>query len=110
MNTRRDVFQALADPTRRDIIHLIARKSYTPNEVADRFEVSRQAISKHLRILTECGLIVMNNKGRQRYCYIQPEKLNEVGDWLSRFRKLWEKRLDKLDNLLSLMNETNKKK
>ncbi|MES2616673.1 MAG: metalloregulator ArsR/SmtB family transcription factor [Bacteroidota bacterium] len=98
---RRDVFQAIADPTRRDIINLIANKSLTPNGVADSFDVSRQAISKHIKILTECGIIVINPVGRERYCYIQAEKLNEVNDWLQNFRQLWEQRFDKLDNLLT---------
>lgn len=97
---RRDVFQAIADPTRRDIINLIAHQTLTPNSVADQFDVSRQAISKHIKILTECGLISIRQQGRERYCYIQPEKLNEVGDWVDNFRKLWEQRFDRLDNLL----------
>ena len=100
---RRDVFQAIADPTRREIINLIARKSLTPNAVADSFDVSRQAISKHIKILTECGIIVINQQGRERFCYIQPGKLNEVQDWLTGFRKLWSKRFDALDNILSEM-------
>ena len=97
---RRDVFQAISDPTRREIINLIATKSLTPNAVAETFDVSRQAISKHIKILTECGIIVINQQGRERYCYIQPKKLNEVEDWLSNFRNLWEHRFDKLDTIL----------
>src|SRR5688572_7801686 len=97
---RRDVFQAIADPTRREILTLIGSKSLTPNAVADSFDVSRQAISKHIKILTECGLIMITQQGRERYCGIQPEKLNEVSDWLSNFRKQWEYRFDKLDTLL----------
>ena len=107
---RRDVFQAIADPTRRDIITLIAKQSLTPNALADNFDMSRQAISKHVKILTECGLIVINQKGRERYCYIQAEKLNEVTDWITDFRKLWEKRFDKLDTVLKRMKETKTKK
>jgi DNA-binding transcriptional ArsR family regulator len=105
---RRDVFQAIADPTRREIINLIAQQSLTPNGVADSFDVSRQAISKHIKILTECGLIVINQKGRERFCYIQAERLSEVADWIEPFRKLWEHRFGKLDNLLAGM-QTNKK-
>jgi DNA-binding transcriptional ArsR family regulator len=105
---RRDVFQAIADPTRREIINLIAQQSLTPNSVADSFDVSRQAISKHIKILTECGLIVIQQKGRERYCYIQPEKFDEVTDWLDGFRKLWEHRFDKLDNLLINMQTKQK--
>jgi DNA-binding transcriptional ArsR family regulator len=100
---RRDVFQAIADPTRREIIHLIARQSLTPNAVADRFDVSRQAISKHIKILTECGLIEIRQQGRERFCSIQPKKLDELSDWLENFRKIWEQRFDKLDDLLNKM-------
>lgn len=107
---RRDVFQAIADPTRRDIINLIAKKSLTPNAVADNFDVSRQAISKHIKILTECGLIMISQQGRERYCYIQAEKLNEVTDWISDFRKIWDKRFDKLDTILEKMHHTKNKK
>ena len=110
MITRRDVFQAIADPTRRDIINLIAKKSLTPNAVAESFDVSRQAISKHIKILTECGLIVINQQGRERYCYIQPQKLNEVADWLENFRKLMERRFDKLDKILVNMKQSKKNK
>jgi len=106
---RRDAFQAIADPTRREIINLIAHRSLTPNSVADSFDISRQAISKHIKILTECGIIIINQKGRERYCYIQPEKLNEVVDWLDNFRKQWEHRFDKLDNLLIEMQTKQKK-
>jgi len=106
---RRDVFQALADPKRREIINLIAKKSLTPNGVADSFDVSRQAISKHIKILTECGLIVINQQGRERYCFIQGEKLKEVEDWLDNFRKIWENRFDKLDKILAKMKQTTKK-
>ncbi|RPD43306.1 ArsR/SmtB family transcription factor [Chitinophaga barathri] len=106
---RRDVFQAIADPTRREIINLIAQQSLTPNAVADSFDVSRQAISKHIKILTECGLIVINQQGRERYCYIQAEKLNEVSDWLENFRQLWQHRFEKLDKILIDMQKQNKK-
>jgi DNA-binding transcriptional ArsR family regulator len=106
---RRDVFQAIADPTRREILTLIGRKSLTPNAVADSFDVSRQAISKHIKILTECGLIMITQQGRERYCDIQPDKLNEVSDWLGNFRKQWEYRFDKLDTLLVDL-QTKKKK
>ena len=97
---RRDVFQAIADPTRRQIINLVAQQILTPNGVTDRFDVSRQAISKHIQILAECGIISMKQQGRERYCYVQPRKLEEVADWLANFRKLWENRFDKLDELL----------
>ncbi|TAE58973.1 MAG: ArsR family transcriptional regulator [Bacteroidetes bacterium] len=101
---RRDVFQALADPTRREIITLIARKPLTPNAVADSFDVSRQAISKHIKILTECGLLVIRPQGRERLYAVQPQKLGEVSDWLENFRTIWETRFDKLDTLLQNMD------
>lgn len=107
---RRDVFQAIADPTRREIINLIARQSLTPNAVADRFDVSRQAISKHIKILTECGIVVIKPQGRERYCSVQPKKLDEVYDWLDGFRKLWEHRFDKLDTILMEMQGKQKMK
>ena len=101
--TRRDVFQAIADPTRRQIINLIAHQTLTPNGVADSFDVSRQAISKHIQILAECGIISIEQHGRERYCYVQPKKLDEVTDWLADFRKSWESRVDRLDDLLTKM-------
>ena len=107
---RRDVFQAIADPTRREIINLVARQTLTPNAVADSFDVSRQAISKHIKILTECGIIMINQQGRERHCYIQPKTLDEVADWLDGFRKVWDKRFDRLDDLLIKMKATNKTK
>ena len=102
---RRDVFQAIADPTRRQIINLIAHQTLTPNGVADSFDVSRQAISKHIQILAECGIISIKQQGRERYCYVQPQKLDEVTDWLTEFRKSWESRFDKLDDLLAKMQD-----
>jgi len=97
---RRDVFQAIADPIRREIIGLIAKSPLTPNSVADSFDVSRQAISKHIKILTECGLLSLNIQGREYYYSIQPEKLAEINDWLEPFRKMWEGRFSKLDRVL----------
>lgn len=110
MDTRRDVFQAMADPTRREIITLLARQSLTPNAVADSFDVSRQAISKHIKILTECGLILIQQQGRERYCFIQAEKLDEVSDWLNNFRKAWDHRFSKLDKVLDQLKTTKKQK
>ena len=100
METRRDVFQAIADPTRREIIGLIAGKAMTPNAVADSFRVSRQAISNHIRILTECGLLTVAVRGREHYYSIQPRKLETVYNWLSQYRQLWEDRLEAMDGLL----------
>lgn len=105
---RRDVFQAIADPTRRDIILLIGHNSLNLNAIAETFPVSRQAISNHIKILTECGIVVISQQGRERYCFIQPKKLEEVHDWLADFKKIWEDRFDRLDNLLEdLKTKTN---
>jgi len=98
---RRDVFQAIADPTRREIITLVSRQSLNLNAVAENFDMSRQAISLHIKILQECGLILIKQEGRERYCSIQPKKLSEVSDWIEPFRKLWEERFDKVDNILN---------
>ena len=98
---KRDVFQAIADPTRRNIIGLIAKNPMTPNAVADSFDISRQAISKHIKILTECGLLSLNIQGREYYYTIQPKKLSEVNDWLEPFRTIWEDRFDQLDIVLN---------
>lgn len=107
---RRDVFQAIADPTRREIIHLIAHQSLTPNGVADSFDISRQAISKHIKILTECGIVVIKQQGRERHCSIEAKKLDEVSDWVEEFRKIWDQRFDRLDLLLEQMKSHKKKK
>lgn len=107
---RRDVFQAIADPTRRDIINLVARQPLTPNDVAEKFDVSRQAISKHIKILSECGLLMITQQGRERYCTVQAEKLDEVTDWIENFRKQWERRFDKLDRILVQMQAKSKTK
>jgi DNA-binding transcriptional ArsR family regulator len=106
---RRDVFQAIADPTRREIIHMIAKKPLNVNTVAENFEVTRTAIYKHLKILTECGLVVMKQQGRERYCEAQLEKLDEVSGWVEQYRKIWTARLDKLENYLNELQSKNKK-
>jgi DNA-binding transcriptional ArsR family regulator len=97
---RRDVFQAIADPTRRDIITLISEQSLNLNAVAENFDMTRQAVSLHIKILQECGLIVIRQTGRDRYCSIQPKKLAEVADWIDPFRKLWEDRFSQVDDVL----------
>ena len=107
METRRDVFQAIADPTRRDIIGLIAKQPMTPNNVSDSFDLSRQAISRHIKILTECGLLTLNIQGREYYYSIQPKKLKEVNEWLEPFRNMWEDKFNRLDNVIN--NLKNKK-
>lgn len=100
---RRDVFQAIADPTRRKIIHMISQKSLNLNSVAEHFHVSRPAISKHIKILTECGLIVIKEQGRERYCEAKLEKLNEVSGWVEQYRKFWDAKLDALENYLNVL-------
>lgn len=97
---RRDVFQAIADPTRREIIHLLARQSLNLNAVAENFSISRPAISKHVRILTECGLVVIRQEGRERYCQADLRKLRQVADWTERYRDLWARKLDALEEFL----------
>lgn len=106
---RRDVFQAIADPTRREIINLIAHKSLNLNAVAENFSVSRPAISKHIKILTECGLVEIKQQGRERFCEARLEKLNEVSDWIGQYRQFWNAKLDALEGYLSELQAKNKK-
>lgn len=103
----RDIFQAIADPTRRAILVLIAAHAMTPNALADHFEISRQATSKHIRILNECGLLEQMKSGREIYYQLKLEKMNEIDLWLEQFRKLWGDRYDNLDNLLADLNGEN---
>lgn len=105
---RRDIFQAIADPTRRAIIALIALQALTPNAIAEHFDTTRQAVSKHLRILTECELITQEPRGREIYYQLEIEKMKEIDQWLEQFRKIWEKRFDQLDDLLSTLNKQKK--
>ena len=97
---RRDIFQAIADPTRRAIIALIALQAMTPNAIAENFNTTRQAVSKHLRILTACELVKQNQKGREIYYSLEIDKMKEVDKWMEQFRRVWETRFDQLDNLL----------
>lgn len=97
---RRDVFQAIADPTRRAILSLIALQAMTPNALAEHFDTSRQAVSKHIKILTECRLVDQEINGREIYYHFNPEKMKEVEDWLAPFKKIWEDRFDRLDHVL----------
>jgi DNA-binding transcriptional ArsR family regulator len=98
---RRDVFQAIADPTRRAIINMISHQSLNVNAVAGNFDVSRTAIYKHVKILTECGLIVVRQQGRERFCEARLEKLHEVSDWVGQYQEFWNARLDALENYLN---------
>ena len=97
---RRDVFQAIADPTRREIINMLAKKQMNLNAVADNFDISRPAISKHIKILQECGLVAINQKGRERFCSANPAKLKKVADWANHYRDFWEGKLDALGDFL----------
>jgi DNA-binding transcriptional ArsR family regulator len=105
---RRDVFQAIADPTRRAIITLIALQAMTPNAIAEHFDSSRQAVSKHLRILTECELVKQEQQGREIYYQLEIKKMKEIDKWLEQFRKIWEDRFNQLDKVLSKL-KSNKK-
>ncbi len=107
-NLRRDVFQAIADPNRRAIISLLAGKKLTINEVALNFDVSRPAVSKHIKILTECGLVVSTQVGTEKFCEVKLEKLTEVSDWVEQYRKYWTSQLDSLDEYLKKIQANNK--
>ncbi len=101
MQARRDVFQAIADPTRREIINLLAGQSLNLNAVADNFDISRPAISKHIKILAECGLITIRQEGRERFCDAQLQTLKEVVNWADKYSEFWNKKLEALDGFLS---------
>ena len=99
---RRDVFQAIADPNRRAIIGLLTKSPLTLNEIAGHFPVSRPAISRHVKILTECGLITITDRGRERHCEVKLQPLQEVSDWSGQYRQFWTTRLDALEKFLSI--------
>jgi len=105
---RRDIFQAIADPTRRAIITLIALQAMTPNAIADNFHITRQAVSKHLRILTECEMVKQEYKGREIYYQLEIDKMKEIDKWIEQFRKIWETRFNQLDKVLSTMKKQKK--
>lgn len=107
-NMRRDIFQAIADPTRRAIITLIALQAMTPNAIAENFHTTRQAISKHLRILTECEVVRQEQRGREIYYQLEVNKLKEMDKWIEQFRKIWETRFNQLDNVLSTIKKQKK--
>jgi DNA-binding transcriptional ArsR family regulator len=102
---RRDIFQAIADPTRRAIIVLIALQAMTPNAIADQFDITRQAVSKHLRILTECEIVSQEQKGREIYYSLEIEKMKEIDVWLEQFRQIWNTKYSQLDELLSTIKK-----
>lgn len=105
MELRRDVFQAIADPTRREIIDLLSNQSLNLNSVATHFNISRPAISKHVKILIACELVIVKQDGRERFCRTDLQKLKEVDDWLDRYRKFWNRKLDDLGNFLERQDE-----
>ena len=105
---RRDIFQAIADPTRRAIIGIIAAQAMTPNSIAEHFETSRQAISKHLQILTECQLVKPIQQGREIYYQLEVNKMKEIDKWLEQFRNIWESRFNELDNILLTIKKPKK--
>ena len=106
---RRDVFQAIADPTRREIISLLAEsESMNLNAIADQFDISRPAISKHVKILEECDLIDIHQAGRERICELKPEKLDPISDWVEKNKRIWNRRLDALETYLNKLQNDQK--
>lgn len=108
METRRDVFQAIADPTRRAILSLLAIQAMTPGAIAENFDSSRQTISKHIQILTECQLVKQEQKGREIYYHINASKINEIDKWVKQFKKILETQFTQLDNVLSTIKKQKK--
>ena len=100
---RRDVFQAISDPTRRQIIWILTKEPQNLNTVAEQFEISRPAISKHIKLLEECGMVVITQKGRERYCRARLEPLSEVHEWIEQYRQFWEAKLDSLEQYLETL-------
>jgi DNA-binding transcriptional ArsR family regulator len=105
---RRDIFQAIADPTRRAIIALIALQAMTPNAIAENFNTTRQAVSKHLRILIECELVKQEYQGREIYYSLEIDKMKEIDKWLEQYRKIWENRFNQLDKVLQTIKKNKK--
>jgi len=108
MEARRDIFQAIADPTRRAILSLLAFQAMTPGAIAENFDSSRQTISKHIQILTECQLVNQEQKGREIYYHFNPQKMKEVSDWVDQYRKYWDKKLDSLESYLAKIQKKKK--
>jgi len=108
METRRDIFQAIADPTRRAIISLIALHAMTPNAIAEHFNTSRQAVSKHIKVLAECDLLTQEERGREIYYSLELKKIQEIENWLNPLRQIWEAQFNQLDNVLSNMKKQKK--
>lgn len=108
MDVRRDVFQAIADPTRRAILTMLALQTMTPGAIASNFDSSRQTISKHIQILIECQLLKQQQVGREIYYELNPQKIKEIDKWLEQFRKIWDTRFKQLDNVLANLKSKNK--
>ena len=108
LETRRDVFQAIADPTRREIIGLLAKKPLNLNAIAENFSVTRQAVSLHIKILAECGLVEITAQGRERFCEARLDKLDEVSRWVENYRRHWESKLDSLESFLDKLKKQKK--
>ncbi|MCE6992025.1 helix-turn-helix transcriptional regulator [Dyadobacter sp. CY323] len=107
IEARRDVFQAISDPTRRQIIDLISRKSMNLNAIADNFQISRPAVSQHIKILTECGMVVVRQEGRERFCEAKLDGLSEVSNWVDQYKQFWNEKLDSLGSYLSRIQANN---
>jgi DNA-binding transcriptional ArsR family regulator len=103
---QKDIFKAIADPTRREIINLIAHQSMNLNAVAENFDMSRPAVSKHIKILTQCGLLVIKQQGRERFCKADLKQLKQVTDWAEQYRRFWTQKLDDLDTFLTEEQKT----
>lgn len=110
METRRDIFQAIADPTRRAILGLLAIQAMTPGAIAQNFDSSRQTISKHIQILTECQLLKQEQNGREIYYHFNPNKMKEVADWVNQYSKFWDEKFNSLDKYLTKVQAENKLK
>jgi len=106
--TRRDVFQAIADPTRRQIIELLAEKKMNLNAITDKFEISRPAISQHIKILSECGIIEIEQIGRERFCKIQPDNLKEAAEWIQQYTALWEQKINSFEKYVNKLKSKKK--
>lgn len=109
METRRDVFHAISDPTRREIIHMIAYRALNLNAIAENFDISRQAISVHIKVLTECGLVAIKQQGREKYCEAKLKKLREVSSWVDQYRKFWDEQFTSLEKYLHKVQAKSKR-
>jgi DNA-binding transcriptional ArsR family regulator len=109
METRRDVFQAIADPTRREIIDLLSKKSMNLNSIAEHFDITRPAISNHIKILNECGIIEIERIGRERMCKIQPDHLKEISSWIGKYEDLWIQKIESFEKYVNQLKTKRKK-